>query len=105
MEMWKISSIDLNFKIKQNTVLDKSPKPQHAEAPAKAEKQPKVDPMPEIEKASNNKAVFKLLDNKQTVIQFIDEKGNVAKQIPSKEIIAAAEHIQKFIEHLVDREA
>jgi uncharacterized FlaG/YvyC family protein len=105
MEMWKTSSIDLSFKIKQNTVLAEPPKPQHTDTAAKASKQPKADPMPDIKMATGNKAVFKLLDNKQTVIQFIDEKGNVVKQTPPKEVIAAAEHIQEIIEHLVDREA
>jgi len=94
----------LSLKIKRITALAESPKLQRADMAARAGKQPKADPKPEIEKAPSNKAVFKLLDNKQTVIQFIDEKGDVTKQIPSKEMIAAAEHVRKIIEHLVDRE-
>lgn len=105
MDVKYVGSIEQNF-IKANTIPSGATKSNDVALEAKAVKQQsEAKKQAEVERVENNKAVFAIVDDKYVVIQFLDTKGNVVKQIPPKELIAAYERVQETIRSNYDREA
>lgn len=65
----------------------------------------KVSEKPELGSLADHKAVFALQGNNHVVIQFLDKRGEVVKQFPPKEVIAAYERLREIMKSDFDNEA